>query len=90
MQKTFDNIILASGQYDRIIDVAELTQKILKDKFGKNVELIVKSESPSAPNQFEIDRDNLTSFAIDLNKKFNQTLENEITLIISDLLQKAQ
>jgi UDP-glucose 4-epimerase len=90
MQKTFDNIILASGQYDRIIDVAELTQKILKDKFGKHVELIVKSENPSAPNQFEIDRTNLKSFSIDINKKFDQTLENEITLIVGDLLQNAQ
>jgi UDP-glucose 4-epimerase len=90
MQKSFENIILSSGQYDRIIDVAELTQKILKDKFGRQVDLIVKSENPASPSQFDIDRSSLKNFAIDINIKFDQTLENEISLIISDLLNKGQ
>jgi nucleoside-diphosphate-sugar epimerase len=90
MQNAFDNLILASNNYCSIIDVAKITQKVLKEKFGKDVELIVKSENPTEPKQFEIDRSNLKSFLIDLNKTFEQSLENEITLITADLLKKAQ
>jgi UDP-glucose 4-epimerase len=89
MQNAFDNLILASNNYFSIIDVAKMTQKVLKEKFGKHVELMVKSENPSEPKRFEIDRDNLKNFLIDINRTFEQTLENEITLITADLLQKA-
>jgi UDP-glucose 4-epimerase len=90
MQKSYENISLSSHQYYTILEIAELTHRILKEKYGKQVDLIVKQDNPLFSNPFELDRSNLGSFEIDINRKFEETLENEISFIIQDLLQTAK
>lgn len=85
MSKMFETVTVSSSQYSRIVDVAELTRDILNEKFGKKIELIVKSDLPASPVKFELDRKELGSFGIDINRNFEETLENEITQLIRDL-----
>jgi UDP-glucose 4-epimerase len=90
MQKSYENISLSSHQYYTILEIAELTHRILKEKFGKQVDLIVKSDKPLFSNPFELDRSNLGNFEININRKFEATLENEISFIIQDLVQTSK
>lgn len=85
MSSMYETVTVSSSQYSRIVDVAELTKNILTEKFSKKVDLLIKSELPASPVKFELDRMELEKFGIDINKQFEETLENEITQLIKDL-----
>lgn len=53
MNQKYEILNAVSNDYQTIVDVARLTQQILKSDFNRDVELIIKSELPAESNHFQ-------------------------------------
>jgi nucleoside-diphosphate-sugar epimerase len=88
MDKQYDNVNFVSDDFKRIVDVAISTQEILKNDFGKEVELIIKSDQPQKSNPFSFNYEKLTQYGIELNHTKEISLTTEIKNISQMILKE--
>jgi UDP-glucose 4-epimerase len=89
IHKKFDILNYVTNDFQTIVDVALLTQKIFKEKFNKEIDLNIGSPMPSAKNEFTFNTSKFESYKINSKKTLDtHNLETEITKVIKDLLSK--
>lgn len=88
IHKTFDIINYVTNDYNMIVDIAKLTQKIFKEKFDKKVELKIGSDLPDTKNDFEFNTSKFETYKMEVNQtNRTHTLETEISKVIQDLIE---
>ncbi len=87
MEKPFDILNFVSDDFNRIVDVANLTKEILKKDFGKEVDLIIKSNLPEKSNPFSFNYEKLTNYGVALNNTKEISLTTEIKNITNMILK---
>ena len=86
MEKLFDILNFVSEDYKRIVDVAILTKEILEKDFGKEVELIIKSDQPQKSNPFLFSYEKLIQYGVSINHTKEISLATEIKYISQMIL----
>lgn len=82
MHQRFDVLNLVSDNYQRIVDVAHLTEHILQKDFELPVSLNIKSTLPDTSNAFTFDPGRQASYGIDPNHTSHIDLKTEIRSVI--------
>ena len=89
MKNGFDILNFVSSEYLSMIQIAELTQQIFKNKFDQQVELLIKNDHPLKGESFSISLEKLHQWNINTTPLEGHRMENEIENIIGLLKHHA-
>jgi UDP-glucose 4-epimerase len=82
MKERFDILNMVSDNYERIVDVAYLTEHILQKDFNRSASVEIKSEQPATSNAFSFDMAKQISYGIQAGHTSYVDLKTEIRSII--------
>jgi len=86
MTERYDVLNLVSNEYLRIIDAAGVVAEVMKKDFGRDTEIIVKSDLPIEGNVFRVSQEALRRYGIEANSAVGTDLRTGIRTVCKMLL----
>jgi UDP-glucose 4-epimerase len=86
LTERYDVLNFVSNEYLRIIDVARVVADVMQKDFGKDIEIIVKSDLPVDSNVFRVSPEALRRYGIEINRAAGADLRAGIHAVCEMLL----